>query len=199
MTDDKINIAELAHVGRTGKICADIAERVIADLTESRAYALALEQELRDRASLTAERDAALAWAVKVKPLVWAARGLTGEFWASTLIGLHYIVTERGWGVRNDPDAHPVEGGIEAAKAAAQADYEARILAAIQPDPEARQADLARAFCMGRDAAANEADEIAMGLRDNEYGDCADGAEEAAAAIRAMTPPADLAAKIGGE
>ncbi len=47
-----------------GPIYADIAERVIADLAESRAYALALEQELRDRARLTAERDAALtkAW-----------------------------------------------------------------------------------------------------------------------------------------
>ncbi len=33
-----------------GPIYADIAERVIADLAESRAYALALEQELRDRA-----------------------------------------------------------------------------------------------------------------------------------------------------
>lgn len=41
-----------------GPIYADIAERVIADLAESRAYALALEQELRDRARLTAERDA---------------------------------------------------------------------------------------------------------------------------------------------
>ena len=61
-----------------------------------------------------------------------------------------------------------------------------------------RDAAMAKAFCMGRDAAANEADEIAMWLLDNEYDDCADGAEDAAAAIRALTPPADLAARIGG-
>jgi len=47
-----------------GPIYADIAERVIADLAESRAYALALEQELHDRAEKAeAERDAALAGA----------------------------------------------------------------------------------------------------------------------------------------
>jgi hypothetical protein len=45
-----------------GPIYADIAERVVADIKESREYALALEQELKGRAEKAErERDAALA------------------------------------------------------------------------------------------------------------------------------------------
>ena len=66
-------------------------------------------------------------------------------------------------------------------------------LAAIQPDPEARQADLAKAFCMGRDMAAETADDCRrLALAGMGMGPVLD-------AIRALIPPADLAAKIGGE
>jgi len=82
-----------------------------------------------------------------------------------------------------------------AAWVAAQADYEARYLAAIQPDPEGRQADLAKAFCMGRDAAADRYS--AGGGLQGDY-PMWDFFGDAEKAIRALTPPADLAAKIGG-
>ena len=108
-----------------GPIYADIAERVVADLAESRAYALALEQELHDRA-------------------------------------------------------------------------------------EKAEAALVKAFCMGRDAAAawhegREQDELAIaskyrGGSNPWFSHCqsAKGHKDASDAIRALTPPADLAAKIGG-
>ncbi len=65
--------------------------------------------------------------------------------------------------------------------------------AAIQPDPAARQADLAKAFCMGRDMAAETADDCRRSaLAGMGMGPVLD-------AIRALTPPADLAAQIGGE
>ena len=135
MTEDKINIAELAHVGRTGKICADIAERVIADLTESRAYALALEQELRDRARLTAERDARQA------DLVTAA-----------IAALHDI------------------------------------------DDLVANSDGVSGLHMNGDMAPWS--EIMDG---GAFGAWLQSVERLREAIRALTPPADLAAKIGGE
>ena len=153
-------------------------------------------------ARLTAERDAALAGAVKVKPLVWkwsdAIRGYTAD--CRITRNVFSVYESNGeWAAGSQLSRNSGYPSKEAAMATMDAEHEARILAAIQPDPDARQAALAKVFCMGRDAAADVADEIAMGLRDNEYGDCADGAEEAADAIRALTPPADLAAKIGGE
>ena len=83
-------------------------------------------------------------------------------------------------------------------------------IAAIQPDPDARQAALAKAFCMGRDAAAawhTMQAETAMGAlccgSDNyeirRAGRVSDMHRGHSEAIRALTPPADLAAKIGGE
>ena len=130
-----------------GPIYADIAERVIADLTESRAYALALEQELRDRADQSR--------------------------------------------------------AVEMSEAAAfSAGYEA--------GADARQADLAKAWEMGRDAAAawhTMQAETAMGAlccgSDNyeirRAGRVSDMHRGHSEAIRALTTPADLAARIGGE
>ena len=156
-------------------------------------------------ARLTAERDDALVGAVKVKPLVW------GPYPNPVFAGSDIAFANVEWTVpycyqvQRDPWApgymafgfprhgtetwnskgHPT---IEAAKAAAQADYDARILAAIQPDPDARQADLAKAWTMGRDAAAGAAKHAGLAF----------GYERAVQAIRALTPPADLAARIGG-
>jgi len=120
-------------------------------------------------ASLTAERDAALVGAVKVKPLVWfdAPNICTRE--KADALGGHYSLVEFDAGTDEAHFAVNIDLGglafvfilepdpfggrrpkqfptIEAAKAAAQADYEARILAAIQPDPEAHQAALAKAW-----------------------------------------------------
>lgn len=71
----------------------------------------------------------------RVKPLVWRdARG-DGTQWANTIFGFQYCASEKGWGFRNYPDQYPSGGGIEEAKAAAQADYSARILSALDSAP----------------------------------------------------------------
>lgn len=107
-------------------------------------------------ARLTAERDAALAGAVKAKPLVWSddyrpvASPQSYQIWPDnggsgapddpieTFDGyMLYSPTMMALGVHPTP---------EAAQVSAQADYEARILAAIQPDPEGRQEALAKAW-----------------------------------------------------
>jgi len=223
-----------------GPIYADIAERVIADLTESRAYALALEQELRDRARLTAERDAAretlrmfkswdfigdlqdlsvrleqykaraekaeaerdaaLAGAVKVKPLVWP------DFRDGGTCGhphhFQYFVTQDHHGSfwsHFDMGEHKT---LDDAKAHCDQHYQR---AAIQPAPEARQADLAKAWEMGRDTCGNAMDDVADNWSCGHmppHCDCARDIEQwrlAADECRALTPPADLAARIGGE
>lgn len=195
-------------------------EYVRADL-----YA-ALEAEI---ARLTAERNAALAGGVKVKPLVWEPHPFSQSTieecaiadapfkqryqiqrdpWATTYIAMLYpripiSDSTLWWESKGHAD-------MASAREAAQADYEARILAAIQPDPDARQADLAKAFCMGRDAAAawhTMQAETAMGAlccgSDNyeirRAGRVSDMHRGYSEAIRALTPPADPAAKIGGE
>jgi hypothetical protein len=91
---------------------------------------------------LTAERDAAKA--VRVKPLVWEGRGSN---WSTSSPVSHYHVAKTN-NPRNDrymvtciylrADGNKVSDscgfidGLEAAKDAAQADYESRILAALE-------------------------------------------------------------------
>ena len=72
---------------------------------------------------------------VKVKPLLWRDTRGDGTQWANTIFGLQYCASEKGWGFRNYPDQYPSGGGIEKAKAAAQADYETRILSALESTP----------------------------------------------------------------
>ncbi len=74
---------------------------------------------------------------VKVKPLVWTYVG--GETWiARTTIGIASVQKDtHGWGVwlagqNSESVCWRVENTIETAKAAAQADYEGRILAALE-------------------------------------------------------------------
>jgi len=155
--------------------------------------------------ALLAERDA-LAGAVKVKPLVWP------DFRDGGTCGhphhFQYFVTQDHHGSfwsHFDMGEHKT---LDDAKAHCDQHYQR---AAIQPDPEARQAALAKAFCMGRDMAAawhegREQDELAIaskyrGGSNPWFSHCqsAKGHKDASDAIRALTPPADLAAKIGGE
>ena len=208
--------------------------------------------------ALLAERDAALAGAVKVKPLVWVDfhdRGAKAQAWNDA----NYLIQKWSDGRWEISASYPgystsIYGTdrfyptIEAAKAAAQADYTARILAALQPDPDARQADLAKAYgpildllpdavraaekamrkypqpnyviskwaeetgevtkdlihmAEGRQTADKLRGEIVQSLamlhRLLVEGDQVHGLPPVGPAIRALTPPADLAAKIGGE
>lgn len=175
-----------------GPIYANIAERVIADLTESRAYALALEQELRDRAEKAeAERDATLAGAVKVKPLAWEQLGdrawrAPSPFFGSFRVECYGGPWQALWSVPGFCDTF-VDGDFTTPDDAKRA-IDARIRAALQPDLDARQADLVKAWMMGREDAAGAAKHAGLAF----------GYERAVQAIRALTPPADLAAKIGG-
>ncbi len=67
-----------------------------------------------------------------VKPLEW--RGIhTVRDWASCPFGRYEVGIDGYWTGPDNVDGS--EGGIEAAKAAAQADYSARILSALSPDP----------------------------------------------------------------
>jgi len=99
------------------------------------------------------ERDAALAVAVEVRELEWAG----GETYANAecVTGEYIIESGKGAGAgmgwwawlhrTHDDGSTPYFNGtnaesIEAAKAAAQADYRARIVAALRPSPDALQA-----------------------------------------------------------
>lgn len=93
-------------------------------------------------ARLTAERDAAMAGRVKVRPLMWQTSGLKSDRAACYAYGLHgygyEIFHDGAWFSLRGPDGR-LGGALpspDAAKAAAQADYEARIIAALQPDTE---------------------------------------------------------------
>ena len=70
-----------------------------------------------------------------VKALEWKDIRGDGSLVAFPDIGLAYIASGKAWGHRNYPDQHPVDGGIEAAKAGAQADFEARIRSTLQSFP----------------------------------------------------------------
>lgn len=85
--------------------------------------------------------------AVKVKPLEWV-RGIVD--YAKPLPGIKYIscsTTPHGcwaWWLDGDNSTRTVERDKKHAKAAAQADYAARILAAIETTPDPRDAVIAR-------------------------------------------------------
>jgi hypothetical protein len=126
-------------------------------------------------ASLPAQADGA---GEVVKALEWRDLRGDGSLAATTNIGLTYLASAIGWGYRNYPDKHPVTGGIEAAKAAAQADYETRILSALA-SPPLPSADVAGLLI--------RLDRGAMGSGVGPL-DC----REAAAALRLASPPAPL-------
>jgi len=74
---------------------------------------------------------------VTVKPLVWK-NGAGREQVACTIVGT-YVVDKHGWARTSDRNMTQAENP----KAAAQADYEARILAAIDVQPDPRDAQIA--------------------------------------------------------
>lgn len=98
-----------------------------------------------DASTALAARDAAMRnegrRRVKVKPLEW--KEATGDdyrkgecFYARSIIDLTPISvtnSRNGWWLNTNSETYPT---IDAAKAAAQADYEARILAALEPEGE---------------------------------------------------------------
>ncbi len=83
---------------------------------------------------------------IKIKPLEWE-QNLGGVWKARTAFGTSYSVADRQWSYGPAMVWFWVEEGDDAAKAAAQADYEARIMAALTPAPadEVRRAALMEA------------------------------------------------------
>lgn len=159
------------HAAQAAEIARLTAERDRFEAALGRACLVGGTTYLLERAEKAeAERDAALAGAVKVKPLVWELepdrpaedpywiarpneqkRHVVLKAWCEALNRWEFV-----WDIFCETE--------ELAKTAAQADYDARILAAIQPDPDARHAALVKAFCMGRDAAAEARGKV-KGLR----------------------------------
>lgn len=88
------------------------------------------------RAQIAEARLAAAGVKQRVKPLVWED---TGETWSrcDSIAGEYFIAGHQGsyaWSVNDDDAWHHGEHveSMEAAKAAAQADYDARILGALE-------------------------------------------------------------------
>lgn len=187
-----------------GPIYADIAERVVADIKESREYALALEQELKSRAE-KAERELAAALAGAVKPLEWLEEyGYAAR--AETKIGVYAIDYCPGqdlpyrlhdiWSCRS---YHPT---LEAAQAAARHLHEPRILATLHPSPDALQAVTAAAEQRGYAAGIRSAEAQVRSMRATEGVLCqrtqnliATGLAITAVKAEAMVPADALAAQ----
>ncbi len=143
------------------------------------------EEWARRCAAAEAERDAALAGAVKVRPLVWP------DFRDGGTCGhphhFQYFVTQDHHGsfwAHFDMSEHKT---LDDAKAHCDQHYQR---AAIQPDPEARQEALAKAWTMAT---------AAMAERAKSELSAAWAADLIVQWAQSMPPPADLAAKIGGE
>lgn len=178
--------------------------------------------------ALTAERDALKAGRVRVKPLVWDVDGRSLHMDHTMAFSKSYnwdgwdCFRQEGYGIGASyiiwPDSICIEKwnlygtadglfvndlrGEGAAKAAAQADYEARILSALELTPDTSQIDAIRAAL---EVAAREAetegwsspDALRIGFTEREEGsrDCA---ERIAQAIRALDPTV-IAAKLKGD
>lgn len=95
-----------------------------------------LDSALAEVSRLTAERDAAMAWAVKVKPLVWETDGSDALAADVYRIGINYGLTSHQFWLLYRDYAIATANDHDALKAAAQADYAARILAALIPAPD---------------------------------------------------------------
>ncbi len=155
---------------------AEIA-RLTADLAESRAYALA--QFFAGKMSKKPER-------------IWS-RPDYNECWHKRL---------------EEEDVEYVRADLYAAQAAEiarlTAERDAAMAGAVKakPDPDAHQAALAKAWTLGRDAAAALAipDERSSHVDQTEFAaGCRHNGWRLNSAIRALTPPADLAERLGVE
>ena len=154
-------IAQLKDLSNERWQRAEKAEAALADMTRQRDAAIKSLADVREEtirlntatdaqyaktvAKLREERDAAMAGAVKVRELVWKEEPRNGwKIGVSHAEGYHLIRRDDGWHYGNHDGG--VFDTIEAAKAAAQRDYEARILSALTPDPDRLLALTAAAY-----------------------------------------------------
>ena len=89
---------------------------------------------------MSAARDNLAARGVRVKPLEWKYDERRDMWTADGVFGIAYTVSDSQWFRVDASEWVWVDGGNEAAKAVAEADYEARILAALSTY-EAMEAD----------------------------------------------------------
>ena len=148
------SVAMLMYVNTKGRRDANQVGASARFIAAARELVPALSAE-RDRLAaqvvqLQRDLDAAISWAVKVKPLEWGPSPdpLCHDHWeASALVGAHHMAPDEdsasgAWLLQlvirrkdfctkygGDITSH---GSPEDAKAAAQADYEARILSALE-------------------------------------------------------------------
>lgn len=176
---DRIATLEAALADMTRQ--RDAAIKSLADVREEtiRLNTATDAQYAKTVAKLREERDAAMAGAVKVRELVWEDVDALCTRQKAPALGGHYSVVEFD---ANTEEAHfatnidlgglafvfilepdPLGGRrpkrystIEAAKAAAQRDYEARILAALTPDPDRLLALTAVAYEDATDLVADD-------------------------------------------
>ena len=102
--------------------------------------------------------------AVRVKPLVWVQNSRhKNSLWTGELAFETYYAIEpcgkvfrlmRGVFISEDGEDMPLEPTMETAKAAAQADYDARIMAAIEPAPDPRDEVIAQLVGAAEEMAA---------------------------------------------
>lgn len=137
----------------TAQLESTLRDRKVILEERDRTFALML----RRAEKAEAERDRLPAAQPKVKPLVWvdADEGMCTKWRAAALQGRYELVTFKGeegwavnfcwgrplsfWFIQGDPDEWGPTGPkmfptLEAAKAAALADHEARISASLEPD-----------------------------------------------------------------
>ncbi|MDR6431981.1 hypothetical protein [Brucella pseudogrignonensis] len=153
-------------------------------------YAYILEKWLEDeerqedmRAALTAALP--FLQGVKVKALEWVKHPDGSHESAKDAFGGLYLVTECGW--RQMHSQWNDISGLEAAKSAAQADYSARILPAIEPAPSPRAQALEEAAKIAEGSSGDFDHQSALAeCRDCESG-FHHGRVAAASAIRALS------------
>lgn len=137
---DALTPAELRSKLRASMMALDA-------MSHTATYLRTQNEALTARATAAeAARDAAIAGAVRVKPLEWVARYAKydggREHFGTGVFGHWYGIKReknRAWSVSHHIGSKRIEVGfypdLESAKAAAQADYERRILAALEPNP----------------------------------------------------------------
>ena len=84
---------------------------------------------------------AGVAPGVKVRKLEWVWNSFDGFWYGNAQVPPHYRVTGSKWCIAGRENRQFLCDGPDAAKAAAQADYEARILSAMEPAPSALVAE----------------------------------------------------------
>lgn len=188
----------LQHLSDSGQA----ADRIAA--LEAEVSRLREALDASQSADPVAKPDSRQPVAVKVKPLAWGYEGNKSQYHADRYLVQEFFGSDQYYFETWDLSLGQVlyDGDdLPSAKAAAQADYEARILSTLDVQPGFTADDLLLSWEAGWSEAlhgvANIAADIACRQRPDGFPEAASnayhsGAMDVADAIRALTPPADL-------